>query len=337
MLVGRNDLEEATGKGRDSEVERQRRQWGETGRERETSCEQSTCGGKGCYTITFSLLSIRYHQLLSPTTPHYLLPPSVADPYNILTTPINYYPLLHPLLPSLPPTPCNPCCPPWAQRRDRRRRDTQRHRTYTHEQPGTKLPKCYLALCAGPLGSHEIDLLRRGVELSGGSPSSPPSSPALSHTRTRVSLSRARARALSLSVWFSPCVSPCLPLCLPPSIPPSLPKALNNMHDTQYQSPQGRSGRSTWQRLSASLGFFKNDVFFVPSSAWMFVQAVVGEFFFFAGLVALLLVWVRGVFVTHTHTNTRARTHTHTHTHTVRALSRSNSIASRLRSAPRRY
>eukprot|EP00802_Teleaulax_amphioxeia_P021858 Tamp_22249.p1 GENE.Tamp_22249~~Tamp_22249.p1 ORF type:complete len:133 (+),score=16.87 Tamp_22249:636-1034(+) len=35
-------------------------------------------------------------------------------------------------------------------------------------QPGTKLPKCYLALCAGPLGSHEIDLLRRGVELSGG-------------------------------------------------------------------------------------------------------------------------------------------------------------------------
>ena len=148
----------------------------------------------------------------------------------------------------------------------------------------------------------------------------------------------ARARALSLSVWFSPCVSPCLPLCLPPSIPPSLPKALNNMHDTQYQSPQGLSGRSTWQRLSASLGFFKNDVFFVPSSAWMFVRAVVGEFFFFCGSGRLAAcVGQRCVCHSHTHKHTRARTHTHTHTHTVRALSRSNSIASRLRSAPRRY
>jgi 16S rRNA U516 pseudouridylate synthase RsuA-like enzyme len=34
-------------------------------------------------------------------------------------------------------------------------------------QPGTKLPKTYLAVCAGPLGDDAVDSLRAGVELSG--------------------------------------------------------------------------------------------------------------------------------------------------------------------------
>ena len=36
-------------------------------------------------------------------------------------------------------------------------------------QPGTKLPKCYLALCKGLLEEDQLDALRQGVELSGGS------------------------------------------------------------------------------------------------------------------------------------------------------------------------
>ncbi len=35
-------------------------------------------------------------------------------------------------------------------------------------QPGTKLPKSYLAVCAGPLCDHHVESLRAGVELSGG-------------------------------------------------------------------------------------------------------------------------------------------------------------------------